>query len=212
MPRSRIPMTKRTATMKLKSPRPPARCRPMLVTSTFLVISCVLSWYAFFDVGFGGHEARVHAVLVHQLRRSAFGMGAAHRSADRRDAGRGDDRFVAGPHLFHRLHGRRSVQAALLLVFVVLHLRHADAGDGRQPPAVVLRLGRRRARELSPDRLLVSKAGGQCRRDQGLCRQPGRRFRLFARHFRGVLSHRRDRFRHRLCASARHWSARAFIS
>jgi NADH-quinone oxidoreductase subunit L len=31
----------------------------MLVTSTFLVISCVLSWYAFFDVGFGGHEARV---------------------------------------------------------------------------------------------------------------------------------------------------------
>jgi NADH-quinone oxidoreductase subunit L len=30
-----------------------------LVTSTFLVISCVLSWYAFFDVGFWGHEARV---------------------------------------------------------------------------------------------------------------------------------------------------------
>ena len=29
------------------------------MTSTFLVISCVLSWYAFFDVGFGGHEARV---------------------------------------------------------------------------------------------------------------------------------------------------------
>jgi NADH-quinone oxidoreductase subunit L len=31
----------------------------MLVTTTFLVISCVLSWYAFFDVGFAGHEARV---------------------------------------------------------------------------------------------------------------------------------------------------------
>jgi NADH-quinone oxidoreductase subunit L len=31
-----------------------------LITSTFLVISCVLSWYAFFDVGFGGHEARIH--------------------------------------------------------------------------------------------------------------------------------------------------------
>jgi len=30
-----------------------------LVTSTFLIISCVLSWYAFFDVGFAGHEARV---------------------------------------------------------------------------------------------------------------------------------------------------------
>ena len=30
-----------------------------LITSTFLVISCVLSWDAFFDVGFGGHDARV---------------------------------------------------------------------------------------------------------------------------------------------------------
>ena len=30
-----------------------------LVTSTFLVISCVLSWYAFFDVGFAHHDARI---------------------------------------------------------------------------------------------------------------------------------------------------------
>jgi NADH-quinone oxidoreductase subunit L len=30
-----------------------------LITSTFLVIACVLSWYAFFDVGFGGHDARI---------------------------------------------------------------------------------------------------------------------------------------------------------
>ncbi len=30
-----------------------------LITSTFLVISCVLSWFAFFDVGFGGHDVRV---------------------------------------------------------------------------------------------------------------------------------------------------------
>src|ERR1700722_13698443 len=30
-----------------------------LITSTLLVIACVLSWYAFFDVGFGGHDARV---------------------------------------------------------------------------------------------------------------------------------------------------------
>src|SRR5580698_10271212 len=30
-----------------------------LITSTLLVITCVLSWYAFFDVGFGGHDARV---------------------------------------------------------------------------------------------------------------------------------------------------------
>ena len=31
----------------------------MLITSTFLVIACVLSWFAFFDVGIEGHEARV---------------------------------------------------------------------------------------------------------------------------------------------------------
>src|ERR1700691_3389613 len=30
-----------------------------LITSTLLVIACVLSWYAFFDVGFGGHDVRV---------------------------------------------------------------------------------------------------------------------------------------------------------
>jgi NADH-quinone oxidoreductase subunit L len=31
----------------------------MLVTSTFLVIACVLSWVAFYDVGIEGHETRV---------------------------------------------------------------------------------------------------------------------------------------------------------
>src|SRR5436853_3895416 len=30
-----------------------------LTTSTFLVISCVLSWFALLDVGVAGHEARV---------------------------------------------------------------------------------------------------------------------------------------------------------
>ena len=30
-----------------------------LITCTFLVISCVLSWFAFFDVGFAQHDARV---------------------------------------------------------------------------------------------------------------------------------------------------------
>src|SRR6516225_10123557 len=30
-----------------------------LTTSTFLVICCVISWFALFDVGFAGHEARI---------------------------------------------------------------------------------------------------------------------------------------------------------
>ena len=44
---------------------------------------------------------------------------------------------------------------AVLQLPVAVHLRHADAGDGRQPAAAVLRLGRRGARQLSADRLLV---------------------------------------------------------
>src|ERR1700677_1162303 len=31
----------------------------MLVTSTFLVIACVLSWVAFYEVGFEGQEGRI---------------------------------------------------------------------------------------------------------------------------------------------------------
>jgi NADH-quinone oxidoreductase subunit L len=31
-----------------------------LITTTFLVIACLLSWYAFYDVGIAGHEGRVH--------------------------------------------------------------------------------------------------------------------------------------------------------
>jgi len=40
---------------------PPAAGSQMaeLITTTLLVIACVLSWYAFYDVGFLGHEARV---------------------------------------------------------------------------------------------------------------------------------------------------------
>jgi len=31
-----------------------------LITTTFLIIACLLSWYAFYDVGIAGHEVRVH--------------------------------------------------------------------------------------------------------------------------------------------------------
>ncbi len=50
--------------------------------------------------------------------------------------------------------------------------------------ADVLRLGRRGPGLLSAHRLLVSEAVGQCRRDQGLHRQPRRRLRFRARHLR----------------------------
>ena len=78
----------------------------------------------------------------------------------------------------------RPEHPALHGLSVAVHLRHADAGDGRQPRAAVLRLGRRGPRVLPADRLLVRPAVGQRRGDQGLHRQPGRRFRLRARHLR----------------------------
>ena len=82
-------------------------------------------------------------------------LGAARRHADRGDAGGGDHGLGARPSLFDRLYARGSVAPALLRLSVAVHLRHADAGDRRQSGADVLRLGRRRPRLLSADRLLV---------------------------------------------------------
>ena len=87
---------------------------------------------------------------------------------------------------FHRLHGRGQVDPALHGVSVAVHLLHADAGDGRQFHPDVLRLGRRGARVLSADRLLVREGQRQRSLDQGVPGQPRRRFRLRARHLRGV--------------------------
>ena len=117
------------------------------------------------------------------LRQARGRLGAAHRHADRGDAGRRYDGVVSRSRLFDRLHGRGSRPAALLRLSVAVHLRHADAGDGRQSGADVLRLGGRRPRVLPSDRLLVRSSLGQRRGDQGLRRQPSRRLRLRARHF-----------------------------
>ena len=86
---------------------------------------------------------------------------------------------------------------------VAVHLRDADAGDGRQSRADVLRLGRRGSRELSADRFLVRAAVRQCRRDQGLHRQPRRRLRLCARHLRDLHADRLDRLRDHLRTARR---------
>ena len=124
------------------------------------------------------------AVPLDRLGRPERRLVAARRHADRGHAGGGEHGVFARPPLFDRLHGRRPVPAALLRLSVAVHLRDADAGDRRQPRAAVLRLGRRRSRELSADRVLVPEAVGERRGDQGLRGQPRRRFRLRARHLR----------------------------
>ena len=113
--------------------RQPARARPSSITTGLLFIAMVLSWIAFAQVGFGHHDTRVPLFACIHCGRSPGRLGAARRHADRGDAGGGDDGLGLRPPLLDRLHGRGSVPAALLLLPVAVHLRDADAGDGRQP-------------------------------------------------------------------------------
>ena len=139
-------------------------------------------------------RSRSDRQLVH-LRQARRLMGVAHRHPDRGDAGRCDDGVVSRARLFDRLYGGRSIAAALLRLPFAVHLRHADAGDGRQSGPALLRLGGRRPHVLPADRLLVRPALGQRRRDQGLRRQPGRRLRVFARDLPHLPADRLDRLR-----------------
>ena len=106
------------------------------------------------------------------------------------DAG-GHLRLADGARLHHRLHGRRSRLPALLLLHLALHLLDADAGDGEQLPAALLRLGSGGPGVLPADRLLVHAPDGDLREPEGVPGEPGRRFRLPARH-----RARPDVFRH----------------
>ena len=93
-----------------------------------------------------------------------------------------------------------------------LHLLHAGAGDGQRFRAAVFRLGRRRPDVLSLDRLLVRPRIGRRGGDQGLHRQPDRRFRLCARHLRGLRDLWLARLRHRVRQGAGEQSARRSTS
>ena len=104
------------------------------------------------------------------------------RPTDRVDDGRRDLRVADGAHLHHRLHVGRRRLYALLCVHLAVHLQHADAGDGEQLPAAVLRLGSGGPRVLSADRLLYDATDRHLRQSQGVPGQPRRRLRLRARH------------------------------
>ena len=156
------------------------------ITSGLLIVSAVLAIVILYIVGFSDDAARRHhrGLDLGPVGLARCLLGAALRHADRGHAVRRHRRVGSGARLFDRLHAPRSEHPALLRLSEPLHLRHADAGDGGQLPAAVLRLGGRRPVLLSADRLLVRPAVGQCRRDQGVPRQPRRRYRLRARHRR----------------------------
>ena len=130
-----------------------------LVTTGLLFVSAALSVVAFNDVALAGPQLH-HSRSCPGSIPAIFAVDWTVRVDTHHggDAGGGDRRVVAGASLFHRLHARRPAPAALLLLSVAVHLRHADAGDGQQLPAAVLRLGRGGPGVLSADRLLVHEA------------------------------------------------------
>ena len=79
------------------------------------------------------------------------------------------------------MQGDPSVLSVLRLA-AALCLHHARAGAGRQLPADLLRMGRRRPLLLPADRLLLQAPVGCERREEGLHRQPDRRRWLRSRH------------------------------
>ncbi len=70
----------------------------------------------------------------------------------------------------------------LLRLHLAVHVLHADAGDGEQLPAVVLRLGGGRTGVVPADRILVHAPDGNLRQPQGVSGQSRRRLRLRAGH------------------------------
>ena len=135
------------------------------------------------------HARRAGWPRVQWRRLCVAGLGrlqARHRLPDR-SAHRDDDprrhvRVADGARLHDRLHGRRSRLHALLHLHLALHVLDADARDGEQLPAALLRLGSGRPRLLPADRLLVQATDGDLREPQGVPRQPRRRFRIRAWH------------------------------
>jgi hypothetical protein len=129
------------------------------------------------------------------------------RPPDGGDDGGGDLRVADGAHLHHRLHARRSGLPALLQLHRAVHLLHADAGDGEQLPAAVLRLGGGGPGVLPADRLLVQARERDLRQHEGLPGQPGRRLRLPARHRRHADVLRQPGLRRRVRRRAASWPA-----
>ena len=192
---------------RLLGPRPSE-----IITTALLFVAAVLSWVSFIQVGFGDWRDPGAGGPMDVGRRPRGRLGVPHRHAHRHDAGGGQHGLGPRAPLFHRLHARGSAPPALLRLSVALHLRHADAGDRRQPRPDVLRLGGRRPRVLPADRLLVPEGLGQRRRHEGLHRQPRRRFRLPARHLHPVRAVRQRGLRPDLPARGRAREASASCS
>ncbi len=104
------------------------------------------------------------------------------RPPERRDDADRHRRGLADPRLFDRLHEGRRELRALLRVSQPVPVLHAAAGARPVAAGDLRRLGRRRARLLPADRILVRRPGQGRRGQEGVHHQPHRRRRLPARH------------------------------
>ncbi len=159
-----------------------------VVTTALLLMAALLSWIAFFSVGFGSGGTRV------QVARWMVSGDLTVDWAFRIDTLTAVMLIVVNTvsalvHLYSvgYMHDDPP-SSALLCLSVPFYICHADAGNCRQPRADVLRLGGRGPRVLPADRLLVPEAVGGSGGHEGLHRQPRRRFRLRARHLPRVRS------------------------
>ena len=120
------------------------------ITTTLLMISCVLSSYGAYDVGFADHEARYRLFSSISFGDLHSEWCRSHRLADRGDSGCRFDSFVARPPV-RSATCRTSLSAAFLLrfVFTFAMLMLVTSDNLR---ATVFRLGGRRPCELSADR------------------------------------------------------------
>ena len=103
-----------------------------LITTTLLMISMILSWIAFVQVGFGHHDARVPIFTWIAVGRPEGRLGAAHRHAHRGDAGRGQHRLrasctsIRSATCTRTRTGRASSRYLSLFTFAMLMLVTAD--------------------------------------------------------------------------------------
>ena len=75
-----------------------------VVTTSLVLVTALLSWFAFYQVAIEGFETRIELARFIHSGALQIVLGAAHRHAHRGDAGGGDHRVGPRAPLFHRLH------------------------------------------------------------------------------------------------------------